>query len=401
MEEAGNLASVAERIIEEKLELIPGLLRKHNVDAWLVLAREDSDPLVSYFVNGHLVMESAFLFTPDGNQAYLGHIELMNSRAEHFDTRIEYSPGSLWDALVPALHKLNPSRLALDFSESDHTADGLTHGLHRKLAEFAGSEWLAEREISGEEVISDLRGIKSPTEIELLRTSAEITIKVAQEIGQRLYPGITHGELHQLFEELVAADGRSTPEFFIPTSGRIGEIFRGKAEDPVRAGDSLILDMGVRHQGYTSDYKRMWYFLEPGESQPPQPLLDVFNLCREIIQETRDALLPGTRGCDVDAIARKRLTDLGYEEFKHALGHQVGRAVHDGGVSLGPEERYARSTKQVQPNMLFTLDPSIRQADTYPASLEDGALVVAEGPAEFFVPPQEELWLVPADAKRT
>jgi Xaa-Pro aminopeptidase len=381
-------------IIGEKLKLIPQLLQDHGIDAWLVIAREDSDPLVSYFLEGHLVMESAFLFTSQGNSAFLGHIDMMNGHERNFQSVTEYSPGNLNDELVPALHRLDPKTLALNYSDGDHTADGLTHGLYRKLEAAVGPDWLAERAISSEDIVADLRGIKSPTELALMRTAAEITLTVAERMTPRLYPGITHGELRELFEHVVAEDGRATPEFFIPTSGCIGEIFRGQPEYPVRMGDSLILDMGVRYKGYTSDYKRMWYFLQPGETEPPKQLQTVFDLCQQIIQETADALRPGTPGCDVDALARKRLTEAGYEEFKHALGHQVGRAVHDGGVSLGPADRYAHASNPVQANMVISLEPAVKMLEYHPVAPEDLGIVQKEGPAEFFIPRQEQIWLV-------
>jgi Xaa-Pro aminopeptidase len=381
-------------LIREKLALIPSLLKENGIDAWVVLAREDSDPLVHYLLEGHLVMESAFVFTPTGNTAYLGHIDVMNGHERNFDNVVEYSPGTLYDALVPALQKLDPSKMALNFSENDHTADGLTVGLYRRFTNAVGQDWLSKREVSAENVVADLRGIKSPGELEIMKQAAEITLEIAGKVHTRLRPGITHGELRQMFEDLVAEDGRSTPEFFIPTSGRPGEILRGQPEFEVQSGDSLILDMGVRYRGYTSDYKRMWYFLKPGESAPPADLQKTFELCRDIIQETAAALVPGTPGCDVDELAQSRLVEAGYERFKHALGHQVGRSVHDGGVSLGPASKYARAEQPVKANMVISLEPAVKMPEFHPVGPEDLGIVQENGPAAFFVPPQKELWLV-------
>ena len=53
---------------------------------------------------------------------------------------------------------------------------------------------------------------------------------------------------------------------------------------------------------------------------------------------------PGVPGRDVDAVARGIVTGAGYDEFPHALGHQVGRFAHDGTALLGPAwEKYAQA----------------------------------------------------------
>jgi Xaa-Pro aminopeptidase len=45
-------------------------------------------------------------------------------------------------------------------------------------------------------------------------------------------------------------------------------------------------------------------------------------------------LRPGVQGHEVDAAARASLVGAGYDEPMHALGHQLGRAAHDGGALL-------------------------------------------------------------------
>jgi Xaa-Pro aminopeptidase len=48
----------------------------------------------------------------------------------------------------------------------------------------------------------------------------------------------------------------------------------------------------------------------------------------------------------------------GYEEYLHAVGHQVGRSAHDGGTILGPRwERYGSTPyREVQEREVYTLE---------------------------------------------
>lgn len=199
----------------------------------------------------------------------------------------------------------------------------------------------------------------------------------------------------------MTEDGRAQPEFFIPTSGCPGKILRGLDSYRVESGDSLILDMGVRYEGYTSDYKRIWYFLRPGETQAPADLRRGFTLVRDVIAECAGYLRAGLQGYEVDELAQSRMVQAGYEEFKHALGHQVGMAVHDGGAILGRKHRYRGASMVVKPSMVFTLEPGIKMPEHYPVGVEEVCLTQLEGSARLFVPPQQELFLVPPEGPCT
>ena len=56
--------------------------------------------------------------------------------------------------------------------------------------------------------------------------------------------------------------------------------------------------------------------------------------------------------------ARSSITGAGYPEYMHAVGHQVGRVAHDGGVVLGPRwERYGKTPEMLlEAGQVFTLE---------------------------------------------
>ena len=69
-------------------------------------------------------------------------------------------------------------------------------------------------------------------------------------------------------------------------------------------------------------------------------------------------LRPGVQGHEVDAAARASLVAAGYDEPMHALGHQLGRAAHDGGTLLAPLwDRYGDAPRGlVEEGHVFTLE---------------------------------------------
>jgi Xaa-Pro aminopeptidase len=138
----------------------------------------------------------------------------------------------------------------------------------------------------------------------------------------------------------------------------------------------------------------MWYVRRPGESEPPAQVQRAFDTVVRAIDAGAAALRPGVRGFEVDAAARRVVVEAGYPEFKHGLGHSLGRAVHDGGTMLGPRwPCYGRNTEAaVEAGNVFTLELSVTTEGGV-VGLEEDVLVTASG-CEFLSDPQRHIWIV-------
>jgi Xaa-Pro aminopeptidase len=162
----------------------------------------------------------------------------------------------------------------------------------------------------------------------------------------------------------------------------------------VESGHLVHIDLGVRRDGYCSDLQRMWYVRRPGESAPPAGVRGAFDTVVRAIEAGAAVLRPGVRGFEVDAAARHVVVEAGYPEFKHGLGHGLGRAVHDGGTMLGPRwPCYGRNPDGVvEAGNVFTLELGV-PTDAGFVGLEEDVLVTATG-CEFLSSRQHEPMLV-------
>jgi Xaa-Pro aminopeptidase len=108
------------------------------------------------------------------------------------------------------------------------------------------------------------------------------------------------------------------------------------------------------------------------------------------------ALKPGVAGWEVDAAARQTLIAAGYPEPMYALGHQLGRAAHDGGTLLGPRwDRYGTAPLGlVEAGNVFTVEYGTAVPGHGYIGLEEDVVVTEDG-VEWLSTPQRELWLVP------
>ncbi len=108
----------------------------------------------------------------------------------------------------------------------------------------------------------------------------------------------------------------------------------------------------------------------------------------------RELLLRGVPG-EETLWNRGIISGAGYEEYPHALGHQVGRFAHDGTALLGPTwEKYAgKPYRKLEPGMVFTIEPRLPVAGRGICTIEEMVVVTAHG-CEWLSTPQTALVLI-------
>lgn len=375
------------------------ILDELDLDAWLVWVRETSqmpDPVLTIILGREVVWQSALIYSRDGTKtAIVGNFDADGiEQAGIFDEVIPYTEG-IREQLVTTLSEIDPHEIAINFSKNDVAADGLTVGMHLLLKEYLEDTPFQDRLKSAEQVIGRLRGRKTDTELERIREAVRITETIYKEVERFVRTGLSEIEIYEFFKQRMshygvgnAWDPEHNPAVDAGPNKEFGHS--GPTNNKTKAGHLLHFDFGVKKDGYCSDIQRMFYFGIP--SDIPDQIQDAFDTVYGAIQKASDHLRPGMKGYEVDAIARDYVKERGYDEYQHALGHQVGRVAHDGGTLLGPLwDRYGDSPKgEVEVGNVFTLELYVWTEDYGQLSLEEDVVVTEEG-CEFLSSPQEEL----------
>jgi Xaa-Pro aminopeptidase len=389
------------QLIHEKIEQATGILDEFDVDVWLTFVRETSmqpDPALELIYDGDVTWQSAFLIGRNGRYtAIVGHYDAENVRTLGAYTEIVAYHEGISQPLLAALAAYRPQTIAVNYSEDDVSADGLSHGMYRLLERYlADSPW-AGRLISAESIISALRGRKSRTEIDRVRRAVATTERIFDEIESFVRPGMTQRQIADYVHGLIDRMGLdyAWPKPYNPIVTCGPESATGHAapgDVPLERGHTLHIDLGVKQDCYCSDIQRIWYVLEEGETEAPGDVQRAFDVVLGAIQAGEAELRPGAPGWKVDEVARDFIVDNGFPEYMHAFGHLLGRSAHDGATILGPRwERYKGICDlAVEPGNIFTLELHVVVPDRGMMSLEEDVLVTAEG-VEYLSTPQTSL----------
>lgn len=392
-------------MIEEKLRQVPAILGETGFDAWLLFARESHtvpDPCFDLVVGTSVTWASAFLLTRGGERlAIVGSLDRANLESRgHYPEIVGYV-GGITEELRKALARLDPRRIAVNYSTDDVMSDGLTHGMYLVLLRALEGTPYGSRLESAAPVVAALRGRKSAGERERIRAACAATEAIFDRLTPRLRAGLTEKQVAAMLREDMERAGDLSPAWdaehcpAVFTGPDSAGAHAGPTDRKIEPGHVMNVDFGVRRAGYCSDLQRTWYFLRPGESAAPDAVQRGFDTIVETIRRGAAALRPGRPGGEIDDVARSFLVGRGYPEFPHALGHQIGRTAHDGAGLLCPRwERYgALPTLPVEEGQCYTIEPRLPIPGHGIATCEEIYAVGRDG-AEALSRPQEQLYLV-------
>jgi Xaa-Pro aminopeptidase len=200
-------------------------------------------------------------------------------------------------------------------------ADDLTYAQYQALG--AGDLELVPRR----GLVEGLRAVKEESELEAIRTAAEITSKAYERFAEERFTGRTERDLAWRLDELFHELGAAGPAFeTIVAGGANGARPHSRPGDRVvEPGETVVIDAGARVDGYCADCTRTF-----ATGPPPDRLQEAYSVCLEGQQAGLEGIRAGTSGVDADAGARQVIESAGFgEEFGHGLGHGVGIDVHE------------------------------------------------------------------------
>ncbi|MCO6438946.1 MAG: aminopeptidase P family protein [Phycisphaerae bacterium] len=217
----------------------------------------------------------------------------------------------------------------------------------------------------------DMRLIKSPEELKVIRKAIRVAEEAFQATRESIQIGQTELEVAARVEYEMKRRGASEPSFgTICAEGpnaALPHAHPGKRK--LRKGSALLLDWGARVDGYCSDLTRMLFV-----GSISARIREIYKLVLDAQLKAIEAIRPGARMCDVDAVARDHIAGAGYREaFNHGLGHGFGLDIHE-----SPSLSW-RSDQELREGMVVTVEPGIYLPGVGGVRIEDDILVTPRG----------------------
>lgn len=229
-------------------------------------------------------------------------------------------------------------------------------------------------------VISSLRAIKTPEEIECIRKAGDVTIEALRQMLKTARPGEYEYQWAADYEHYVARSGLRHGFETIAAAGENAVMLHYSDNNCVaKDGDLLLVDLGAEYRYYSADVSRT--FPIGGKFTDRQK--ELFTIVREAMDMARDKMRPGIETKEsnqavVDfykkALRSAKLINDDSDVRKyyyHGVSHSLGLDTHD------PCDRTV-----YEPGMVITCEPGLYVAEEGIGIRLENDILVTEGAPE-------------------
>jgi Xaa-Pro dipeptidase len=240
----------------------------------------------------------------------------------------------------------------------------LSYADHEKLA----AALPAARLVRADELLAELRMVKTPAEIEAIRDIGAAAERIAAEVCDRFGAGSTEREIANFVAERYAEAGGDGLTMLVvgsgPRSAAVNAPPTGRTLEP---GDMLRLDIIGTKGCYHSDVARTAVVGEPTAEQQ-----EVYDLLHGVHRRCLAALRPGVLTSDVYAIYHQAMDDAGLPPY-HFVGHGLGITLHEDPFVN------ALSATPLEEGMVLCIEPLTLLEGRFGVQIEDEVLITADG----------------------
>ena len=201
-------------------------------------------------------------------------------------------------------------------------------------------------------IVEELRAVKGPEEIDAIQRAVDLGDEAFQAAADRMEPGWTERQVAWEIERYARENGADGLSFeTIVAAGPWGAMPHAQPRDrPIEAGEPVVIDMGVRVDGYCSDLTRTIVVGDAADGR----FREVYDIVLTAQLTAEELVATGMSGEQAHMLAHNVIAEAGYgDSFGHGLGHGVGLLVHE-------SPRLAKTSKdELKDGMVATIEPGI------------------------------------------
>lgn len=351
-----------------RLDQIRKLMRKAG--AGYLVTRDPANILILTGCRRHSPGDIIGLITPD--KVILFTDKRCEATARHAADALPHTRVCIWDRL----------KMWDDFASNIRGGSTLAFEKDSGQTTFSFVEAMraacAKRKITVkpiDDIIVNVRSIKTIEEIGILRRAGAISDSALKLTLTKIKPGMTESEIAQILEgHLRRLSGSSELSFETTVaSGPNGACpHAGVTDRKIRRGEMITFDFGCVYRGYHADVTRTIFVGVADTSQVAAYTL----VLKALLKAEKDAR-PGMTGQDIDKICRGMIADSEFSawNYAHATGHGVGVDVHE-----KPYLSYTPPGANVlKVGSVFSIEPGIYIDGKFGLRIEDTGVMTING----------------------
>lgn len=224
--------------------------------------------------------------------------------------------------------------------------------------------------INASPAVDAQRQVKDAQEQAMMFENSQINDAAMEQFKKLIVPGITELEIQERMQDIYKSLGAESMLFGIVAFGKnAADAHHSTDHTILQEGDCVLLDVGASKYHYCSDMTRTFFYRTVSEKQR-----EVYNVVRMANEEAEKAVRAGERYCDIDAVARKVITDAGYGKyFTHRLGHGIGLTDHE------PGDASSINKQRIPAGAFFSIEPGIYLPGEFGVRIEDLVMATDDG----------------------
>ena len=365
-------ATTINQMLAERLDtLLPMLMRRADVDMWIVMAREyNEDPVLKTMLPATWLSarrRTILVFHDRGPEKGVDRMAIARYDVSDLFPSVwdkEQQPDQ-WARLAEIVSERDPQSIAVNRSETFALADGMTDTEYAQLREALPASY-RNRLMSDDrlaigwlETRSDMEQTVYPM---IVRTAHAIIADGFSE--QVIQPGVTTtADVEWWYRERIRDHGFTAwfhPSVSIQRRG-MGEDgdFSSDAEAAViQPGDLLHVDFGITYLRLNTDTQQHAYVRRPGETDAPEGLKTALRVGNRLQDHLTDQFATGRTGNEIlaAAVAAARAEGIRPTIYTHPIGHHG----HGAGPTIGLWDQQegvpGRGDYPLYPNTAYSIE---------------------------------------------
>lgn len=358
-------------LTERAQTVLPMLMKRAEVDMWLLISREyNEDPVLNTMLPGKWMgarRTTMLLIYDPGNGQPLETLACARYAVGDVFKKAwdpEAQPDQ-WAALSQLITDRNPKKIAVNRSPDFGLADGISSYHYDKLRESLPTSY-RDRIVNGDKLAIGWLETRTPSEMTVYRQVMAVAHAIIAEAfsNKVITPGVTTTDevvwfmrersnklgLGVWFHPTVDVQRKEQDELYA-FSGRPGSVV-------IQPGDLLHCDFGITYCGLNTDTQHNAYVLKPGEDEAPAFLVDAFRQGMETMDVLTAEYKNGRTGNELlaAALAKGKAKGLRPTIYTHPIGYHghgagptVGLWDQQGGVPV-------RGDYPLHPNTAYSIE---------------------------------------------